>query len=179
MHDDPSGGACDGQGYSDPFEELRGQQGEQRTLRGPEYFPYPDLLDPACRHKGGESEQSQAGDQERDDIGGQLASDLVERLLPRNYRADVLGKRVGLLTCPTAVDCEYSLIADRFDDDTVRVDTISAENDLVDDTIYPDQLLDVCVDNGLDDRTGEARAPNQALVAEATKANKAAAVRWV
>ncbi len=64
-----------------------------------------------------------------------------------------------------------SLIADRFDDDTVRVDTIQAENDLVDDTLQPDQLLDVCVDNGLDDRTGEAREPNQALVAEATMAN--------
>ena len=64
-----------------------------------------------------------------------------------------------------------SLIADRFDDDTVRVDTIIAENDLPDTLIRPDQLLDVCVDNGLDDRTGEARAPNQALVAEATKAN--------
>jgi hypothetical protein len=64
-----------------------------------------------------------------------------------------------------------SLIADRFDDDTVRVDTIRAENDLPDDLIKPDQLLDVCVDNGLDDRTGEARAPNQALVAEATRAN--------
>ncbi|HSM67505.1 MAG TPA: LysM peptidoglycan-binding domain-containing protein, partial [Ilumatobacteraceae bacterium] len=64
-----------------------------------------------------------------------------------------------------------SLIADRFDDDTVRVDTIRAENDLPDDLIQPNQLLDVCVDNGLDDRTGEARAPNQALVAEATRAN--------
>jgi hypothetical protein len=64
-----------------------------------------------------------------------------------------------------------SLIADRFDDDTVRVDTISAENDLVDNTIFPDQLIDVCVDNGLDDRTGEARAPNQVLVEEATRAN--------
>ncbi len=64
-----------------------------------------------------------------------------------------------------------SLIADRFDDDTVRVDTIKAENDLPDDLINPGQLLDVCVDNGLDDRTGEARAPNQALVAEATRAN--------
>jgi hypothetical protein len=64
-----------------------------------------------------------------------------------------------------------SLIADRFDDDTVRVDTIGAENDLVDNTIFPDQLLDVCVDNGLDDRTGEERAPNQVLVAEATRAN--------
>ena len=64
-----------------------------------------------------------------------------------------------------------SLIADRFDDDTVRVDTIRAENDLTDNTIQPDQLLDVCVDNGLDDRTGETREPNQALVAEATMAN--------
>ncbi len=64
-----------------------------------------------------------------------------------------------------------SLIADRFDDDTVRVDTIRAENDLADDTIQPDQLLDVCVDNGLDDRTGETRERNQVLVAEATMAN--------
>ncbi len=64
-----------------------------------------------------------------------------------------------------------SLIADRFDDDTVRVDTIRAENDLDDDLIVPDQLLDVCVDNGLDDRTGEAREPNQVLVEEATRAN--------
>ena len=31
-----------------------------------------------------------------------------------------------------------SLIADRFDDDTVRVDTIRAENDLADNTIQPD-----------------------------------------
>ena len=64
-----------------------------------------------------------------------------------------------------------SLIADRFDDDTVRVSTIQAENDLGDATIFPDQLLDVCVDNGLDDRTGEERAPNQVLVAEATIAS--------
>ena len=64
-----------------------------------------------------------------------------------------------------------SLIADRFDDDTVRVDTIEAENDLDGNTIFPDQLLDVCVDNGLDDRTGEAREPNRVLVAEATMAN--------
>ena len=61
-----------------------------------------------------------------------------------------------------------SLIADRFDDDTVRVDTIIAENDLDGNTIFPDQVLDVCVDNG---RTGEAREPNRARVAEATMAN--------
>jgi LysM repeat protein len=64
-----------------------------------------------------------------------------------------------------------SLIADRFDDDTVRVDTIQAENDIENATIYPDQLLDVCVDNGLDDRTGATRPPNEVLVAEATMAN--------
>jgi len=64
-----------------------------------------------------------------------------------------------------------SLIADRFDDDTVRVDTISAENDLEGNLIVPGQLLDVCVDNGVDDRTGENRPPNQALVADATRAN--------
>jgi LysM repeat protein len=64
-----------------------------------------------------------------------------------------------------------SLIADRFDDDTVRVATIQAENDLDDTTLQPDQLLDVCVDNGLDDRTGEARPPNEVIVAEATMAN--------
>ncbi len=64
-----------------------------------------------------------------------------------------------------------SLIADRFDDDTVRVSTIQAENDLGDTTIQPGQLLDVCVDNGLDDRTGEAREPNQVIAAEATMAN--------
>jgi LysM repeat protein len=62
-----------------------------------------------------------------------------------------------------------SLIADRFDDDTVRAATIKAENDLASDLITPGQLLDVCVDNGLDDRTGEERQENQALVAEATK----------
>ena len=64
-----------------------------------------------------------------------------------------------------------SLIADRFDDDTVRVDTIIAENDLTGNTIHPGQVLDVCVNNGLDDRTGAERAPNQALVAEETREN--------
>ena len=64
-----------------------------------------------------------------------------------------------------------SLIADRFDDDTVLVSTIQAENDLVDTELQPDQLLDVCVDNGLDDRTGEAREPNQALVTAETMAS--------
>ena len=76
-----------------------------------------------------------------------------------------------LCVVKVAAGKSLSLIADRFDDDTVRVATIQAENDLGDTTIQPDQLLDVCVDNGLDDRTGEAHEPNQAIVAEATMAN--------
>jgi hypothetical protein len=64
-----------------------------------------------------------------------------------------------------------SLIADRFDDDTVYPASISAENDLAGDVIHPGQLLDVCVDNGLDDRTGAERQPNAAIVAAETQAN--------
>jgi hypothetical protein len=65
-----------------------------------------------------------------------------------------------------------SLIADRFDDDTVRASTIVAENNLGSEVIHPGQLLDVCVDNGLDDITGEQRVePNAALVAESTRLN--------
>jgi L,D-transpeptidase catalytic domain len=49
------------------------------------------------------------------------------------------------------------LIADRFDDETVTAASIAVENSLPDqDTIQPDQLLDVCVDNGVNDITGEA-----------------------
>ena len=49
------------------------------------------------------------------------------------------------------------LIADRFDDETVSAASIGAENELPDaDTIQPGQLLDVCVDNGVNDITGEA-----------------------
>ena len=55
-------------------------------------------------------------------------------------------------------------IADTFDDPTVNVSTIRAENDVEGDTIFAGQLLDVCVDNGLDDETGEERAQNAALV---------------
>lgn len=61
------------------------------------------------------------------------------------------------------------LIAEEFDDQTVGVSTIKAENDLDSDVIYPGQVLDVCVDNGLDDITGSERAPNQALVDAARK----------
>jgi len=62
-----------------------------------------------------------------------------------------------------------SLIADSRDDELVTVATIRAENGLPDDLIQPDQLLDVCIDNGLDDITGEQRLErNQAIVDEET-----------
>jgi hypothetical protein len=48
------------------------------------------------------------------------------------------------------------LIADRFDDETVTGASVQAENGLPDETIYAGQLLDVCVDNGVNDITGEA-----------------------
>jgi hypothetical protein len=64
------------------------------------------------------------------------------------------------------------LIADRFDDDTVRPSTIRAENALDSDIIHPGQLLDVCVGNGLDDITGEQRLePNAVLAEEETRRN--------
>lgn len=50
-----------------------------------------------------------------------------------------------------------SLIADRFDDDTVTVATIRTENGIVGDNIDPGDFLDVCVANGLNDITGEQR----------------------
>jgi LysM repeat protein len=58
-----------------------------------------------------------------------------------------------------------SLLADRFDDDTVTAASIRAENGLGDDVIFPGQFLDVCVGNGVDDITGEAITErNSALV---------------
>lgn len=63
-----------------------------------------------------------------------------------------------------------SLIADRFDDDTVYPASIRAENDLGDGAIHPRQLLDVCVDNGINDITGDERtARNEAIVEAATR----------
>lgn len=57
-------------------------------------------------------------------------------------------------------------IASRFDDDILTVAAIQAENALDGEILHPGQLLDVCVDNGLDDITGEQRAePNAAVVA--------------
>jgi hypothetical protein len=49
------------------------------------------------------------------------------------------------------------LIADRFDDETVTGASVAAENVLlIEEPIQPDQLLDVCVDNGVNDISGEA-----------------------
>ena len=55
-------------------------------------------------------------------------------------------------------------IVARFDDDTVDVATIQAENGLADEVIVPLQLLDVCVDNGLDDVTGATRSERNAEI---------------
>ncbi len=64
------------------------------------------------------------------------------------------------------------LIAERFDDPTVTASSIAAENGIADpDRINAGALLDVCVDNGLDDITGEQRVdPNEAVAASARKA---------
>jgi hypothetical protein len=61
------------------------------------------------------------------------------------------------------------LIVEEYDDETINIATIRAENGIVGETIYPDQLLDICVDNGLDDITGSERIErNAAIVAEET-----------
>ncbi|MFT6393046.1 MAG: LysM repeat protein, partial [Ilumatobacter sp.] len=62
------------------------------------------------------------------------------------------------------------LITDSFDDETINISTVRAENGLEDDTIFPGQVLDICVDNGLDDITGSERERNPAIVAEETVA---------
>lgn len=59
------------------------------------------------------------------------------------------------------------LIVDRYDDETINIATVRAENSIEGDTIYPGQLLDICVDNGLEDITGTERTErNAAIVAE-------------
>ena len=55
-------------------------------------------------------------------------------------------------------------IADSREDELVTPATIRGENGLTDDLIVPDQLLDVCIDNGLDDVTGEQLERNPAIV---------------
>lgn len=55
-------------------------------------------------------------------------------------------------------------IADSYDDETITVANVRAENGIEGETIYPGQLLDICVDNGLDDVTGSERERNAAVV---------------
>lgn len=50
-----------------------------------------------------------------------------------------------------------SLIADRYDDETVTVPAIRTENSIVGDKIDPGDLLDICVGNGIDDVSGDQR----------------------
>jgi hypothetical protein len=52
-------------------------------------------------------------------------------------------------------------------DEIVTSASLMAENGLTDELIVPDQLLDVCIDNGLDDITGEQRLERNAAVVEA------------
>lgn len=59
------------------------------------------------------------------------------------------------------------LIVEEFDDETINIATVRAENGIDSDTIYPTQLLDICVDNGLDDITGSERTERNAAVAAA------------
>ena len=63
-----------------------------------------------------------------------------------------------------------SLITDRYDDETITVATVRAENGIEGETIFPGQVLDICVDNGLDDVTGSERERNEAIVASETTA---------
>jgi LysM repeat protein len=55
-------------------------------------------------------------------------------------------------------------IAEEIADEIVTVASLQAENGLTGDLIVPDQLLDVCIDNGLDDITGDQRLERNAEV---------------
>lgn len=59
-----------------------------------------------------------------------------------------------------------AIVTDRADE-LVTVASVQAENGLTDDLIVPDQLLDVCIDNGLDDITGEQRLERNAAIVAA------------
>jgi LysM repeat protein len=58
-------------------------------------------------------------------------------------------------------------IADSRADEIVTTASLQAENGLADELIVPGQLLDVCIDNGLDDITGEQRLERNAAVVAA------------
>ena len=71
-------------------------------------------------------------------------------------------------SCVVAVERGDSLgaIASDQADEIVTVASLQAENGLTGELIVPDQLLDVCIDNGLDDITGDQRLErNSAIVA--------------
>ena len=55
-------------------------------------------------------------------------------------------------------------LADSEADEIVNIASLQAENGLVDELIVPGQLLDVCIDNGLDDITGDQRLERNAAV---------------
>ena len=57
-------------------------------------------------------------------------------------------------------------IVDRFDDDTVDAETVRAENGLETDELEPGQLLDVCVDNGLNDIDGATRTGRNTVIVD-------------
>jgi hypothetical protein len=60
------------------------------------------------------------------------------------------------------------LIAERMDDEAVNIETLAGENFLADaDVINPGEYLDVCVDNNVDDVTGEKRENPAIAEAEA------------
>ena len=67
------------------------------------------------------------------------------------------------------------LIVERYDDETINIATVRAENSIDGDTIYPEQLLDICVDNGLDDVTGSERTERNAAIAAGEAAEAVAA----
>jgi hypothetical protein len=58
-------------------------------------------------------------------------------------------------------------IAASLADEIVTIASLQAENGLADEVIVPDQLLDVCIDNGLDDITGAQRIERNAAVVAA------------
>jgi hypothetical protein len=73
---------------------------------------------------------------------------------------------------PVAPGDSLGAIASAQADEIVTSATIQAENGLPNDLIVPDQLLDVCIDNGLNDITGEQRLErNPAIVAAETFAS--------
>ena len=71
-------------------------------------------------------------------------------------------------TCVVKVQPDDNLIsiAARVVDETVDPETIKAENGLASNVINLGQLLDVCVDNGINDVTGEARGERNAVIVQ-------------